>query len=469
MESLNVVNREGTTPTENGIGIQSNEDVGEIRRHLKEIEESSAFKGSLQSRRFLEYIVEKAIAGDTEALKERLIGAELFGRSPSYNTGDDSIVRVTASHVRKRLLRYYSKYGETSKFYLSLPPGSYLPEIRPRTSVEVRSHDAESLVPQQASLSVRQAPAENSPDLFNSRMEPSDQSKRKKQGLVFWGPLIVLNLMLWGISWFRPAKKPATPSVLPWSAFFGVPRSTVLITSDPDLTEIESLSGKLISVSDYANHHYVPDTLPPEVDQICRNDLIGNKSAAIDVPIATDITRLAQASSREMSVRVARNIQLAELYTNTNFILLGSPRSNPWVNLFNDGLDFRFLTPAVKGEHDRIENVHPRGHEPTAYIPSAAHGITGQTFAIVAFVPGLDHVGQVLLLAGADGEGTEAAGKFAVDLPRLSATLQKCGISPSGPIRHFELLLGLNTIASSPTSIDVIACHILSDASGQRP
>jgi hypothetical protein len=148
---------------------------------------------------------------------------------------------------------------------------------------------------------------------------------------------------------------------------------------------------------------------------------------------------------------------------------LGSPVSNPWVNLFNNRLDFRFFDRGGANQHEMIVNAHPRGREVSTYIPTALHGVTGQTYAIVAFVPSLDHLGQVLLLAGADGEGTEAAGKFVVDLPLLSATLQRCGISPTGLLRHFELLLGLNTIASSPTSIDVVACHILRDAPGQRP
>ena len=73
--------------------------------------------------------MEQAIAGHSEALKERLIGVELFGRSPSYDTGDDAIVRVTASDVRRRLLQHYGVYGAGSDFRITLPQGSYVPEI----------------------------------------------------------------------------------------------------------------------------------------------------------------------------------------------------------------------------------------------------------------------------------------------------------------------------------------------------
>jgi hypothetical protein len=54
---------------------------------------------------------------------------EVFGRSPSYDTGEDAIVRVTASDVRKRLLQHYDRNGSASEFRINLPLGSYIPEI----------------------------------------------------------------------------------------------------------------------------------------------------------------------------------------------------------------------------------------------------------------------------------------------------------------------------------------------------
>src|SRR5580698_2629767 len=108
---------------------ETNEDIALLQRHVKEVIEGAAFKGSNRSGQFLQYIVDQAIAGHFESLKERVIGVELFGRTPSYDTGDDAIVRVTASDVRKRLLQHYGRYGATSEFRISLPLGSYIPEI----------------------------------------------------------------------------------------------------------------------------------------------------------------------------------------------------------------------------------------------------------------------------------------------------------------------------------------------------
>ena len=99
-----------------------------VRQHLAEITEGAAFKGSHRSAQFLRYIVEQAIEGHLDALKERVIGVELFGRSPTYDTSEDAIVRVTASDVRKRLLQHYGRYGAASSgLRIALPLGSYVP------------------------------------------------------------------------------------------------------------------------------------------------------------------------------------------------------------------------------------------------------------------------------------------------------------------------------------------------------
>jgi hypothetical protein len=127
-------------------------------------------------------------------------------------------------------------------------------------------------------------------------------------------------------------------------------------------------------------------------------------------------------------------------------------------------LDFRIVVDENSGE-EIIRNVRPGPNEQPEYIPTAQGGDTGTSFAIIALVQNPDQNGLVLLLAGLNSEGTQAAGKLVTDLPRLSMTLQKCGIPSSSPLKHFEMLLRVKTMASSPSEFDVAACHILPEAS----
>src|SRR5260370_36515296 len=101
-----------------------------------------------------------------------------------------------------------------------------------------------------------------------------------------------------------------------------------------------------------------------------------------------------------------------------------------------------------------IRKVHQRPGELPSYDATAPGWATGQSFAIIAFIQHPDQNGQVLLLAGENGEGTEAAGRLVVDLPRLASTLKRCGISSSGPPKNFEILLHFNTMAGSPYNVN---------------
>jgi hypothetical protein len=444
------------------------EDISLLQEHVKEVVEGAAFKGSHRSGQFLSYIVDQAIAGHFESLKERVIGVELFGRSPSYDTGEDAIVRVTASEVRKRLLQHYGRYGATSEFRISLPSGSYIPEISrdwPRdirhSHVEVATHQQISAVAQlTAPTTAAEIPAAN--PVHSGIYENPSQGKRRKW-LAVCLVLVVINVALWAIFWNHFAHRTdAAASTLPWSVLFNSPHPLQLITSDPDIAEIQGYTRQPISVSDYANHNYIPDVskLTPETTQICRILLRANKASLVDTPIAVSIAELAQASSKKVDVHPARSVQLSNLQTDDNFVLLGSPRSNPWAAFFSDQLNFRFVYDKDSGQ-EIIRNLHPRPHEQAQFVPTALGWATGQSYAIVALVRNPDQNGQVLLLGGANAEGTEAAGKLVTEIPRLRNVLKDCGISPTGPLQHFELLLRLNMMAGSPTNVNVEACHIL--------
>jgi hypothetical protein len=232
------------------------------------------------------------------------------------------------------------------------------------------------------------------------------------------------------------------------------------VTSDPNIEKIERLSGEPISLSDYANQQYIPNpgALSPEIVRFCKDFLRGDLAPAVDIGVVARIAALAQTISSTIDVQGARDIRLSEVYTDDNFIFLGSPRSNRWAGLFNNQLDFRF---DLNAGQEIIRNVHPRSDEKSVYVPTAGGYATGQSFATISFLPNPGKNGHVLLLAGANGEGTRAAGELITNGLRLSTELQNCGITPTGPVKYFQLLLGLNTMAGSPSDVQVIACHIL--------
>src|SRR3954454_5261836 len=97
----------------------------EVRAELTRLLESPAFRTSKRCREFLEYIIEHTISGPAGALKERSIGVELFQLSQDFDTGQHTIVRVTANEVRKKLAQHYqAENGTYPPVRIDLPPGS---------------------------------------------------------------------------------------------------------------------------------------------------------------------------------------------------------------------------------------------------------------------------------------------------------------------------------------------------------
>jgi hypothetical protein len=100
-----------------------------VRQCLERILQSPHFRASSRSKQFLSFVVEKKLEGRVDEIKERTIGIELFDRIADFETSGDSIVRVNATEVRRRLGQYYQSSRNTDPVQIVLPPGTYVPEF----------------------------------------------------------------------------------------------------------------------------------------------------------------------------------------------------------------------------------------------------------------------------------------------------------------------------------------------------
>jgi hypothetical protein len=425
-----------------------------IHKQLENILESQVFRGSRRSQEFLRFVVETSLAGHFDDLKERILGVEVFGRPVTYDTSQDAIVRVTANDVRKRLTQYYEKFAASHEFRIDLPSGSYIPEFS-RVAVAARPEKSSSASPETEVLALS-APAA-------VRIRPKGQ-----RGWIHVPAYAValLATVLGGWVAVRNYFEPSSRPVLPWSAIFRDERQPQLIFCDASIQILQDFLKINIPLSDYATRKFIPDSLlvRPEVQRVSR--LLGGPdftamAAAVDLRIASRISELAAGRSHQLRLRSARELQFRDFKTDGDFILLGSPRSNPWTALFQDQLDFSFgMVPGQ--EHEVCRNAHPRPEESSVYVPTAVGGATGQAYAIAAFIQNPDQSGNVIILAGSNAEGTEAAAKFLTNVDLLAKTLRTNGIDPRGAPVHFEALLRLTTMAGSPNHFQVIALHRIS-------
>jgi hypothetical protein len=98
-----------------------------VRGQLERLLAHPLFANSKRYPALLAYTVEQTLRGNGPELKERSIGIEVFGRSPSYDANADPVVRITAGEVRKRLVQYYYDSAHDGELIVELPIGSYVP------------------------------------------------------------------------------------------------------------------------------------------------------------------------------------------------------------------------------------------------------------------------------------------------------------------------------------------------------
>jgi len=107
-------------------GLASNE---QAKIELDAILSSGLFAHAPSLAQFLSYICSKCFDGEASQIKEYSIAVEALGRTPDFDQKRDSIVRVEAHRLRKRLRQYYDEEGASHSIQIIIPAGQYVPQF----------------------------------------------------------------------------------------------------------------------------------------------------------------------------------------------------------------------------------------------------------------------------------------------------------------------------------------------------
>ena len=108
----------------------------DVRKQLERILASPGFARNERLTKFLRVIVERHLEGRDGDLRDSLLGIEVFGRQPGFDTKQDSTVRTEGARLRARLAEYYGGDGIRDRVVIEFPKGGYVPAFRPSTAVE---------------------------------------------------------------------------------------------------------------------------------------------------------------------------------------------------------------------------------------------------------------------------------------------------------------------------------------------
>jgi len=121
MEALPTGRGEGAMELGNGISSEL------VRTQLQRIIACQEFDASDRNRRFLQYVVEETLNGQTDRIKAYTIATSVFGREASFDPQADPIIRIEASRLRRSLERYYLTAGKSDPIRIEIPKGHYIP------------------------------------------------------------------------------------------------------------------------------------------------------------------------------------------------------------------------------------------------------------------------------------------------------------------------------------------------------
>jgi hypothetical protein len=407
----------------------------EILVELAHIQSSHAFCNSARTKEFLTYVVEQALAGQTEFLKERSIGVNLFHRLPTYDTGEDPIVRVKAGEVRRRLAEYYASEVRAPDLQIELPIGSYIPRFRWRPALE--------------------------PVLAPEKIVTVEQTLPEPKRRAWKIALAATVLVLLGITaaiairnathqksafdeFWSPAAMTGQPVLICVPAPVGYAFSSEVFTqasqAHPGL--YDSLAKRNVTPLQLA-----PDTPLKWKDVTPLTDFFVNKD---DAYVAAQLSELFARIHKSSQTRFGSDFTYEDL-RNSPSVLIGA-FDNPWtVRIISD-------FPIVFREEGDEQWIEDRMKPNLAWHPGVEGRKASKDFAIVARVQN-SKTGQFLVVLGGVGMvGTQAAGRFVSRQADLDAALRT---APAGwQSKNLEMVLESDVIDGSASTPQVVAIKV---------
>ena len=150
------------------------------KRELAALLESGAFSRAPNLANLLTYVCQKYFEGKGDELKEYNLAVEALGRPADFDNKKDSVVRVEAHRLRKRLNEYYTSRGADHPIHIEIPLGQYAPRFvhkAARELVPFLANTVDSIQPASPALmnidTVERPPAVFSPLTKKSRVGPT--------------------------------------------------------------------------------------------------------------------------------------------------------------------------------------------------------------------------------------------------------------------------------------------------------
>jgi hypothetical protein len=410
----------------------------ERRALLQRVLWSRQIQKAARIREFLSYVCEKGLSDPAVEIHEQEIGVSVFGRKAGYDTMADNVVRVTASQTRRKLEQYFATDGASEPVVLEIPKGKYAPLFHERAAA---------------------LPDGEPPDL--------PPPARSLATPVLWVCVILLaGATIWLailLHLARPARAEveASPTLRAlWDQLLPSPRAghTDLVIADSSLSLFQELLDHQLTLAEYLNPgQWMPAdkfASNPELRMFASRAAQRRFTSLASVTAVHRIGQLAGPDHSRISIFSARDFNIRQMKSD-NVVLLGSSRANPWVELIQDRLNFRFAFDQ-QSRYSYFVNRSPKEGEPRAYQTDST-----VSYCAIAFLPNLDRTGNILAIAGTEVEGTEGGSEFVTSERALAQVTKVAKIDRNGRLPYFESLLKSTRVGGAASEFSIVSVRLL--------
>ena len=408
---------------------------------IERILATGPFQKSVRLPDLLRYMAERAIHGHPEDLTEHRIGSAVFGKPASYSPTEDSSVRVHVRQLRLKLHEYFDSEGRNSEIVVEIPKGAYTPVFR-----TVKPDKPEIVQPVIV-------PAPVKTPLWQSHLIP-------------WGVAFLMALAAL-FFWHRSSISVASIASAPWplSEVMDQDQITHAVVADSNYGMMRILSEKSGSLEEYLSPQYPKNLVTSQVspsESRMVNYLSGSSlTSYADAVVVNALSGMSGGFHDRITVRSARDLRLRDMQDG-NYILVGSPSSNPWVSLYESRLNF-VEGEGIAGQSMKFfQNKHPAPGEQPTYRGLEFTGTSGVDYATISLLPTQSGNGNVLILQGLQQEGTEAAGLLLADPKGRNRLEQALGVSgDTTKTIYFEALIKATAVGGAPDTTEIVTTRII--------
>jgi hypothetical protein len=393
-----------------------------VQRHVEKILRSDEFSGTEVLRNLLSFLTKHYLEKPGEVVKEYEVATAVLGRAEGFDPRVDSAVRVHTGRLRAKLAEYYMSDGVDDPIVIEVPKGSY------QISWRYRTHDAARL---SAATPAPAVPGLTKPLVWNW----------KAFALGVATAAVLAGIAVGGWIAARPKRIPATVEAF-WQPFFQSPQPPIIVFSNHRFTG-----------SSATGLHYFREGIDSPAES---NDTYSGTGTVMAVGELSSLFSLNGRSAR---------LKRAELLTwdearDANVVFVGAPEANSRLREMAPLQYFRFKS-SYEGPQfgtGAIVNLNPGSDEKPMYFGSDRPFTFD--YAVIALLPNVNPERKVLILAGTNTYGCQAAAEFVMRADLLQEFYSRLRVRKGGNLPDFEALIKVGISGGVPVQPRLLAMRV---------